>query len=83
MSRGLKLDLIAEGVENRTQLTYLREQGVTEVQGFIFSEPLPAAQMYEMLKADPFAEIVVSEASSESTLPTETGSSIREGATAS
>lgn len=62
MSRGLKLDLIAEGVENRTQLNYLREQGCSEVQGFIFSEPLPAAQMCAMLKADPFAEIVVPEA---------------------
>jgi len=65
MSRGLKLDLIAEGVENRTQLNYLRQQGCSEVQGFIFSEPLPAAQMCEMLRADPFAEIVVSEARDE------------------
>jgi len=65
MSQGLKLDLIAEGVENRTQLNYLRQHGCSEVQGSIFSEPLPAAQMCDMLRADPFAEIVVSEARSE------------------
>ncbi len=61
MARGLKLGLIAEGVENRTQLNYLRQQGCTEVQGYIFSEPLPADEMCDLLCRDPFQEIVMKE----------------------
>ncbi|MCP5179334.1 MAG: EAL domain-containing protein [Pseudomonadales bacterium] len=61
MARGLKLDLIAEGVENNTQLTYLKSQGCSEVQGYIFSEPLPARDVCQMLRDEPFANIVVTE----------------------
>ena len=35
MARGLKLDLIAEGVENRTQLRYLQGPGVSRSAGFL------------------------------------------------
>ena len=61
MARGLNLGIIAEGVENRTQLNYLRQQGCREVQGFIFSKPLPADEVCELLKNDPFGEIVLKE----------------------
>lgn len=40
MAKGLGLDIIAEGVENETQLRYLHMQGCRQVQGFIFSKPL-------------------------------------------
>ncbi len=39
MARGLKLDLIAEGVETRTQLKYLKSQGCREVQGYHLQPP--------------------------------------------
>ncbi|MEM7100756.1 MAG: EAL domain-containing protein [Pseudomonadota bacterium] len=58
MARGLKLDLIAEGVENRTQLKYLREQGCEEVQGYIFSPAVPAEDLVELLKSNRFAQLV-------------------------
>ena len=58
MARGLKLDLIAEGVENRTQLRYLHSQGCSEVQGFIFSAPVPADQVKGLLLEDPYRELV-------------------------
>ena len=58
MARGLKLDLIAEGVENRTQLKYLREQGCEEVQGYIFSPAVPAEDLVELLKNNRFAQLV-------------------------
>ncbi len=50
MARGLQLDLVAEGVENRTQLKYLKEQGCEEVQGFIFAPALPAGELVELLR---------------------------------
>jgi EAL domain-containing protein (putative c-di-GMP-specific phosphodiesterase class I) len=33
----------AEGVETEDQLDLVREQGCSEVQGFLFSPPLPAS----------------------------------------
>jgi len=35
----------AEGVETADQLDLVREQGCTEVQGFLFSPPLPAGSV--------------------------------------
>ena len=58
MARGLKMDLVAEGVENRTQLKYLRDQGCEEVQGFIFSPAVPAEDFVELLKSNRFAQLL-------------------------
>lgn len=41
MSHILKLKVVAEGVQNRDQLEFLKEMGCDEVQGYIFSPPLP------------------------------------------
>ncbi|MBV1905907.1 MAG: EAL domain-containing protein [Pseudomonadales bacterium] len=62
MARGLKFDLIAEGVETRMQLRYLRSQGCSEVQGFIFSQPVPSDELIVMLQDKPFEELVRKEA---------------------
>ncbi|MFW6093080.1 MAG: putative bifunctional diguanylate cyclase/phosphodiesterase [Pseudomonadota bacterium] len=58
MARGLKLDVIAEGVENRIQLEYLQAQGCREVQGFIFSRPVPGPTMATLLGDGPYRELV-------------------------
>ena len=58
MARGLKLDLIAEGVENRTQLKYLRSQGCSEVQGYIFSRPVPADEVKALIADNPYGSLV-------------------------
>jgi len=59
MARGLQLDLIAEGVENRTQLNYLHSQGCSEVQGYIFSPAVPAEQVKALLAENPYRKLVV------------------------
>jgi diguanylate cyclase (GGDEF)-like protein/PAS domain S-box-containing protein len=58
MARGLKLDLIAEGVENRTQLRYLHTKGCSEGQGFIFSPPVAANELQQLLEDNPFERLV-------------------------
>lgn len=49
LSRALHIEVIAEGVETEQQLEFLRAEGCHEVQGFHFSEPLPAKQAQKLL----------------------------------
>jgi len=58
MARGLKLDLIAEGVETNAQLRYLKGQGCNEVQGFIFSKPVPASELKNLIRDNAFSKVV-------------------------
>ncbi len=48
---GLKLQIVAEGVETPRQLQALRELGCTGVQGFLLSRPLPAVEASDLLNA--------------------------------
>ncbi|NOY13664.1 MAG: EAL domain-containing protein, partial [Deltaproteobacteria bacterium] len=49
MGRSLNLSVIAEGVETKGQLDFLRKEKCHEMQGFLFSEPLPADKVTELL----------------------------------
>jgi len=50
MARGLKLRVIAEGVETPEELAFLRAYRCDEAQGYYFSRPVPARQFAMMLK---------------------------------
>ncbi len=50
IGKSLKLDLIAEGVETWEQVDFLDALGCTQVQGFLFSRPIPAEAFVELLK---------------------------------
>lgn len=41
MANELKLDVIAEGVENEEQLKFLHKNKCHDIQGYLFSKPLP------------------------------------------
>jgi EAL domain-containing protein (putative c-di-GMP-specific phosphodiesterase class I) len=49
LCRKLGLATIAEGVETREQAEFLRDIGVTGLQGFYLSKPVPAAELTAML----------------------------------
>ena len=45
MAHSLRLKVVAEGVETRAQLEFIRAHGCDEVQGHFFSKPLPADRL--------------------------------------
>jgi len=49
MSRQLGLNVVAEGVETREQLKFLRRHKCDHIQGFIFSRPLSADDFFAFL----------------------------------
>lgn len=50
MCNSLGLETLAEGVETEEQLQILKELGCNKVQGFLISQPLPAAEFEAFLK---------------------------------
>ena len=55
MANALNIRTIAEGVENKEQLTVLTEMGCNEIQGYYFSKPLPFKALIEFIKEFPNA----------------------------
>ncbi|HEY4381722.1 MAG TPA: EAL domain-containing protein [Acidobacteriaceae bacterium] len=49
MARSLKLKVVAEGVENETQMAFLRKNQCDEIQGFYVSRPIAADEVLESL----------------------------------
>ncbi len=50
MAHSLRLKVVAEGVETREQLDFLRAHGCDEVQGYFLSRPLPADELSEKFR---------------------------------
>lgn len=53
MAHSLGLQVIAEGVEDESQMRYLRNHLCDEIQGYLFSPPLPAPSLSAFLRAPP------------------------------
>jgi EAL domain-containing protein (putative c-di-GMP-specific phosphodiesterase class I) len=47
--------MVAEGVDNAEQEAFLRSHACDEMQGFLFSKPLPAADLAHLLKPQALA----------------------------
>jgi diguanylate cyclase (GGDEF)-like protein len=53
MTHRLKRTAVAEGIETRDQLSFLRKEGCDHGQGFLFSHALPAASIERSFQAGP------------------------------
>ena len=49
MAKALNIRVIAEGVETEEQLRFLRDHGCFEVQGYLFSRPMAAESLTDMI----------------------------------
>ncbi len=50
LAKGLGMSTTAEGVETEEQLRRLQAEGCTEVQGYLFSKPVPAGEVQDLLR---------------------------------
>jgi diguanylate cyclase (GGDEF)-like protein/PAS domain S-box-containing protein len=50
LGSSLGIATTAEGVETEAQLAQLRSEGCTEVQGYLFSKPIPASEIGSLLR---------------------------------
>ncbi len=53
ITHGLKMDVIAEGVETMEQLDFLSSHRCNDVQGYFVGRPVPPGQLLELLNAGP------------------------------
>jgi diguanylate cyclase (GGDEF)-like protein/PAS domain S-box-containing protein len=53
MAKSLNLKVLAEGVETEAQMSFLRERGCDEIQGYYFSRPLAAGDLAALLASAP------------------------------
>lgn len=69
MAKSLKLKVVAEGVEESGQLLFLRERGCDQMQGYLFSQPVPYDELLAMLLADRHLELPSQAGSGQRFLP--------------
>jgi EAL domain-containing protein (putative c-di-GMP-specific phosphodiesterase class I) len=51
LAHNMRMDVIAEGVENFEQVMHLRDLGVRSAQGYVFAPPLPGSAFLELVEA--------------------------------
>jgi EAL domain-containing protein (putative c-di-GMP-specific phosphodiesterase class I) len=53
MGKALGMTVVAEGVETAEQHAFLRDHRCDEIQGFLFSKPLPPRELEKLLRTEP------------------------------
>ncbi len=51
LAHNMRMDIVAEGVENFEQVMYLRELGIRSAQGYVFAPPLPGKAFLQLVEA--------------------------------
>jgi len=51
LAQGMRMEVVAEGVENFEQVMQLRALGVRAAQGFVFAPPLPSGAFLQLVEA--------------------------------
>jgi diguanylate cyclase (GGDEF)-like protein/PAS domain S-box-containing protein len=59
MGRNLDMEVVAEGVETREQLDFLRERGCHYAQGRLFGDPMTAAALLALLEAQERGQLLL------------------------
>lgn len=58
LAHNMRMDVVAEGVENFEQVVHLRELGIRSAQGYVFAPPLPGSAFLQLIEAiDPLPEV--------------------------
>ncbi|MBI5860598.1 MAG: EAL domain-containing protein [Rhodocyclales bacterium] len=57
LGHSLRLKVIAEGVETEAQLEFMRLHGCNEMQGYLFSKPLPVEEFTALLHKERFVQV--------------------------
>jgi EAL domain-containing protein (putative c-di-GMP-specific phosphodiesterase class I) len=58
MAQALGLEVVAEGVEEQGQFTFLKKEGCNSLQGYLFSRPVPNQKITEKIQS---GELIISE----------------------
>ena len=53
MGKALGMTVVAEGVETTEQESFLRNHACDEMQGYLFSKPVPPQQLADLLRSAP------------------------------
>jgi sensor c-di-GMP phosphodiesterase-like protein len=51
LALNMRMDVVAEGVENFEQVIHLRELGIRSAQGYVFAPPLPGSAFLQLVEA--------------------------------
>ncbi len=51
LAHNMRMDVIAEGVENFEQVMHLRDLGIRSAQGYVFAPPLPGSAFLQLVEA--------------------------------
>jgi EAL domain-containing protein (putative c-di-GMP-specific phosphodiesterase class I) len=51
LAHNMRMDIVAEGVENFQQVMYLRDMGIRSAQGYVFAPPLPGSAFLQLIDA--------------------------------